>query len=137
MRFKEEVRRRSCFDISSSAPVILADGQTWFLPKPWFEIRPIFQRGRSLSSYHVFTYGDELDRLIMEIGQCSEESTTIEAIASLGAYLIGINYELTDLELQSLFHFRLGDRVSFDWAKQVMDVATGQSGPKAFSGGGD
>jgi hypothetical protein len=133
----EETLRKSCFDLSNSVPIVLADGQTWFLPKPWLEIRPVFRLGRAYSAGRVLTYGDDLDQRVKEIGQCTEESAIIAAIASLGAYLLSVTYELRDSDLEELFHFRVGDQGSLDWAKQVMDVATGQSGPKVFSGGGD
>jgi hypothetical protein len=134
---EEEARRKPCFDMANSVPVVLADERTWFLPKPWLEIRPVFRSGKARSTYRVLTYGDDLDQMITTIGECVEEADIIASISSLGAYLLRVHYELSDTELEGLFQFRVGCQESLDWAKQVMDVATGQSGPKVLSGGGD
>jgi hypothetical protein len=129
--------RKECFDERNSAPVRLADGQTWFLPKPWLEVRPVFRGGRTHSSYPVLTYGRELDALIEAIGDCEDGAARICAVASLGAHLVTRQYQLTDEELDLLFCFRAADDVSSTWLRTVIEVATGRSGPKVSSAGGD
>ena len=45
------------FDEANSAPVVLADGQTWYVPKPWLEVRPVFRGGKPSTAYRVLTCG--------------------------------------------------------------------------------
>ncbi len=131
----EKTRRKETFDQRNSVPVVLADGQTWYLPKPWLEVHPVFQGGKAHSSYPVLTYGPELDSLVQALGDCDDNSTLLIGAATLGAYLLSENYQLSDVELDQLFVFRVGDPLSWDWAMTVIKVATGQSGPKVSSGG--
>ena len=42
----EKSRRKESFDQRNSVPVVLADGQTWHLPKPWLELHPVFRDGK-------------------------------------------------------------------------------------------
>jgi hypothetical protein len=133
----EKSHRKVSFDQRNSVPVVLADGQTWHLPKPWLEVHPVFRDGKADSSYSVLTYGPELDGLVKTIGECDDNAALLIGAASLGAYLLSQNYHLSDADLDQLFVFRIGDTLSRDWAMAVMQVATGQSGPKVSSGGVD
>jgi hypothetical protein len=129
--------RKECFDEKNSAPVVLADGQTWYLPKPWLEIRPVFRNGRADTSYPVLSYGPELDALIGAIADCEDGAVQICAVASLGAYLLTTQYQLDDPDLDTLFAFRSGDEGSLEWTRSVIEIATGRSGPKVSRAGGD
>ncbi len=100
----------------------------------WRCIR-VFRDGKAHSSYPVLTYGPELDALVKAMGECDDNSALLIGAASLGAYLLSQNYHLSDADLDQLFVFRIGDSLSRDWAMAVMQVATGQSGPKVSSGG--
>jgi hypothetical protein len=131
----EKSRRKESFDQRNCVPVVLADGQAWHLPKPWLEVHPIFREGKAHSSYPVLTYGPELDALVKAMGECDDNSALLIGAASLGAYLLSQNYNLSDADLDQLFVFRIGDSSSRDWAMAVLQVATGQSGPKVSSGG--
>jgi hypothetical protein len=133
---EEQSRRLDCFDERHCAPVVLADGQTWFLPKPWLEIRPTFRGGRAESAYPVLTYGPELDALVEAIGNCEDITNTVSAVASLAAYLLQRHYRLTDPDLDRLLCLRVDDESSGDWIGRVIEVATGRSGPKVSSAGG-
>jgi hypothetical protein len=133
--FKEEMRRRLTFSIADNVSVVLADQQAWFFPKPWIEIRPTFRSGKVCSSRCVVTYGVELDNLIKNIAATSDDEEIIAAIVSLGSHLLRANYDLQDSELDELFRFRVGDEASLAWAKEIMEIATGHSGPKVLSGG--
>jgi hypothetical protein len=129
-------RRKPNFDEDHSVPVVLGDGQAWYLPKPWQEIRPVFKGGRAASAYPVLTCGPELDALVEAISGCEEFLPRISAVASLAAHLLGRQYELSDSELDELLRVRLGEDMSDSWIIQVIDVATGRSGPKASRDGG-
>ena len=69
------------------------------------------------------------------MGECDDNSALLIGAASLGAYLLSQNYDLSDADLDQLFVFRIGDPSSRDWAMAVLQIATGQSGPKVSSGG--
>ena len=133
----EESKRKPNWSERNSAPVVLADGQSWWIPKPWLEIRPVFRRGRAVSAYPVPTQGPELDELVDAMAECEDRSGQVMAAASLAAHLLSWHYELTDSELDGLLCFRKGDDASLEWMKQVCDIAMGASGPKVFCAGGD
>jgi hypothetical protein len=133
----EKTKRKPNFDERNAVPVRLADGQSWFVPKPWLEIRPVFRGGKPVSSYRVLTCGPELDRLVEAMSDAADLDAQVSAIASLAAHLLLWHYDLTDAELDELLRFRCSDPASLDWMREVFAVATGRSGPKASSAGGD
>jgi hypothetical protein len=130
-------QRKTSFDEVNSVGVVLADGQTWYLPKPWLEVRPTFQSGRAVANYPVNTYGPEIDVLIGSIGEAEHTLAQLVGVATLTAYLLRQNYDLADEDLDRLLCFRVSDPTSMAWTTTAMAVATGQSGPKRSSAGDD
>jgi hypothetical protein len=126
----EQAKRKPNFDERNSAPVVLADGQTWHVPKPWLEIRPVFRGGKAVRAYPVLTCGPELDGLVEAMAECDDLDSQVVAVASLAAHLLRWHYDLTDPELDGLLCFRRGDELSLNWLREVFAVATGQSGLK-------
>src|SRR5262245_20877097 len=133
----EKAKRKENFDERNAAPVVLADGQTWFVPKPWLEIRPVFRGGKALTAWRVLTCGPELDALIDALSECDDLDGQVTAAASLAAHLLCWHYDLTDAQLDELLAFRCADHSSLNWMREVLAIATGRSGPKASSAGGD
>lgn len=132
----EASKRKPNWSERNSAPVTLADGQSWWIPKPWLEIRPVFRRGRAACNYPVLTNGPQLDELIEATSECPDRMTQVMAAASLAAHLLCWHYDLTDSELDQILAFRPADEDSAKWIRDVFDIATGASGPKACCAGG-
>jgi hypothetical protein len=132
----EQAKRKPNFSERNSAPVVLADGQSWWVPKPWFEVRPVFQQGRAVNAYPVLTNGPELDELVTAMTDCDDRMSQVTAAASLAAYLLAWHYDLADPELDQLLAFRADNEGSLTWLREVFAIATGQSGPKVSSAGG-
>lgn len=128
--------RMSNFDEANSVPVVLADGQLWWFPKPWLEIRPVFQDGKADANFPVLTYGNDIDALIMVQARCETLDEQLTAVATLAAILLRWHYVLDDAELDQLLAYRVGEPASQAWFDEVMAVATGQSGPKRSRAGG-
>lgn len=133
----ETSRRKPNFDERNSSPVVLADGQTWYLPKPWLEVRPIFRAGKAQKALAVFTNGPELDDLVEAIADADGLRQQVVGAASLAAHLLRWHYELSDADLDQLLCFRLADPASVQWVETAIAVATGNNGPKVSSAGGD
>ena len=134
----ERSKRKANFDERNAAPVVLADGQAWWVPKPWLEIRPVLRDGKAVSAYPVLSCGADLDELVTALADSEENlDTQVIAVASLAAHLLNWHYGLTDSELDGLLAFRAGDTASVNWLREIFAIATGQSGPKAASAGGD
>ncbi len=127
----EVSKRKPNFDARNSAPVVLADGQSWFVPKPWLEIRPVFRGGKAVAAYRVLTCGPELDGLIEAMAECEDLDSQVMAAASLTAHLLCWHYDLSDKELDQLLAFRRSDDASLKWMCESMAIAAGRSGPKA------
>ncbi len=127
----EPSKRKPNFDERNAAPVVLADGQAWHVPKPWLEIRPVFRGGKAVRAYPVLTCGPELDELVEAMAECEDLDSQVMAVASLTARLLLWHYDLTDPELDQLLAFRRGDERSMDWLRESIAIATGRSGPKA------
>ena len=133
----ERAKRKPGFDERNSVWITLADGARWAFPKPWLEVHASFREGRAKSTYPILTYGAELDDLVNAIGECGDNAALIIGAASLGALLLRHNYDLSDSDLDRLFAVRVGDSSSWDWARLVIEVATGSSGSRSFPGGSD
>jgi hypothetical protein len=135
--FDERAKRHPEFDEPNSTWITLADGGRWAFPKPWLEIHATFRDGRAVASRPVLTYGPELEELIDAIDRCRDDAALLVGAASLGAYLLRRNYDLSDDDLDRLFAVRVGDPSSWEWAKAVIGLATGTSGSRSFLDGGD
>ncbi len=127
----EAAKRKPNFSERNSAPVVLADSQTWWIPKPWLEIRPVFRGGKAGSAYPVYTQGPILDALIEGVAEADTRMEQICFLASLAAELLCWQYDLVDDELDQLLCFRRSDEASEGWTRDVFAIATGQSGLKA------
>lgn len=127
----ESLKRREGFDAGRSHPVVLSDGQTWLLPKPWIAIHPVFRDGRPVDEWRCLTYGPELDALIERIKDSDDLVEQVTAGVALAALLLTRNYDLTDDELAEVLVYRAGDPASRAMLESVLDVVTGRTGPKA------
>ena len=132
----ELAKRNPNFDERNSVRVVLADGQSWALPKPWLELRPGFKDGKSAAAYPVFSYGPEIEVLVTLISETEGFLEQILGIATLGARLLQSNYNLTDADLDQLLAYRRDDAASIAWGAAVIEIATGRSGPKVGCAGG-
>lgn len=135
----ESEKRRDEFDERTSQGIVLSDGQTWFFPKPWVALFPVFEPGthKIKDGYSHTTYGPEFDMLLQMIEDEDGPLERIRLVQSLAALLLLKQYDLTSDELSEPLSFRAGDPVCVNWAQEVLAVATGQSGPKLSPGGGD
>jgi hypothetical protein len=133
----EVSKRKANFDERNAERVTLADCQTWAIPKPWFEVRPVFRDGRAIDAYSVLTCGPDLDALVEALGDCDDIYEQVSAVATLAAHLLGWHYDLSDADLNSLLAFRQADAASLDWMRRIVEIATGRSGPKVSSAGSD
>jgi len=132
----ETSKRKPNFSEPDSVRVVLADGQPWAVPKPWLEVRPVFHRSVAVSSWPAYTYSPELDRLIERVAEADGFYAEVAAVATLAAELLCWHYDLADADLDQLLAYRSGDPASLEWTGQVIEIATGRSGPKAGSAGG-
>ncbi len=131
----ERARRRSEFDTRHVTWITLADGTPWAFPRPWLEVHATFEEGRAVGSRPVLTYGPELEELIKAIEGCRDNAALLVGAATLGAYLLRRNYDLDDRDLDRLFAVRPGDPASWQWAREVIGVATGTTGSRSFRDG--
>lgn len=136
-RLIESLRRRADFDPSDgrSVPVRMADGQDWFLPKPFLELAPVFQNGMAVDRTRILTCGPELDALLEAIAAEPDGIKQALAVMTLGAFLLARNYDLEDEEYSRLFVHRVGDPESHDRLRTIVDVATGKLS-RVFGKGG-
>jgi hypothetical protein len=128
----------SNFNEDDSVPIVLGDGQLWWFPKPWLQVRPHFENGKAVRATQILTYEPTVDLLVDAIAAIPAEDfeEQICAVATLAAYLLKWHYVLSDEDLDQLLNYRAGDAVSMVWTAMVVQVATGYSGPKRGSAGG-
>ena len=112
----------------ASVPVPFLGGATFFVPKPWLEIRPHFAGGVAVSTYSVLTYGRVCDALIEAAAVADDDDVRMSAVATLAAALLGISYDLADPQLDTILAFDVDEPTSCEWACRVMDVACGRLG---------
>jgi hypothetical protein len=143
----EKYRRKVDFDPENCTPIVLADEQEWYFPRPWIEVQPIFRDGKAVNCTEMITCG-ELDPLLKMIGE--EEDNPLQQsmhVLTLGALLLQRNYDVEDAELGRLFILRPGDPDSDRMITSIIDVATGNTAsalgwraitdPKASGGGSE
>ena len=125
----EKSLRRPTFDEANSAPVVLADGQTWFLPKPFLRLRPRVQNGR-VSGYGPLTTADANGTGCGRRSRIPRKARRFRR-SRLSNYMILRSYDLNDDQLGDLFAWDTQQT----WASEFLTIANGRTGPKAGSGG--
>ena len=133
----ERGRRKPNFREEDSVGVVFGDGQTWHVPKPWLEVRPILRENRVMDNLKLLTYGKDLDSIIDSLASARTFGDQIYLSAFLATHLLQWQYDLSVEEISELFKWRVGEPASFAWAQAVVAVATGQSGPKLWRDTGD
>jgi hypothetical protein len=155
LKISEVTRRRE--DFLGDAPVTLADGQTWFLPKPRVRFGP-GAAARGFRSVLSLTGVDDFQDLVDALdsaARVSQESVAasdadpgsdrgdgggaaiITAELGIAVAMLRRNYELSDEEVGRLIQFGYDaedDPEGSAMRETFMDLARGV-GPKASSGG--
>ena len=132
----EPGKRKDCFDEANSVWVDFANGNRLAVPKPWLQIRPLFRRGKPVNTCRVFTYSEEIDGLIEAIGDAANIGEFVSGVASLGAYLLGQQYDLADAELNNILAYNATEPSTLEWTQTLIDIARGRSGKKVARDGG-
>jgi hypothetical protein len=128
-RIDEQARRRPTFDEATSEPVTLGDGQDWHVPKPRIRFRfAATERGFT----EAFSHGREYDALMQRWREAKGEAS-LRAEFAVFAFLLRVNYELSDDDLADLLVFDLDD----DTETVLTALAWGNDGPKRTSAGSD
>jgi hypothetical protein len=125
----ENALRKATFQ-EDSAPVVMADGQKWYLPRPYVEFCPRFEGGRLVTIGAETHLGPEFDLLTAAAEPSEAGSVTYGALLDLGAFLLRWNYHLADEQLGQLLRYRKGDAATVERFEQILDVASGHA-PKA------
>jgi hypothetical protein len=131
----EKSSRKPCFDEVNSVWVDFANDNRFAVPLPWLQVRPTFREGKPVDAYRVFTYSEAIDGLIDAIGEAETADHVICGIASLGAYLLGQQYDLTDAELDNILAYNSTEPSTMEWTRQLIAIARGRSGPKVVADG--
>ena len=121
----ESSHRKEDFNEDWSVPIVLSDGQTWYFPRPFLALTPVFENGKADDAWKFYSYNSEIDSLLDRIGQSDDIRFTMLAAVSLGALLLRRNYELSDAELSQIFVYRYPDKSSNEMLRQIIDTATG------------
>jgi hypothetical protein len=128
----ERAKRKDNFDERNSVAVTFVDGQIFYLPKPWVEIRPIFREHKVTGARRFLTHGADIDAMIDDV-RAAEGDAILLAVATVAEYLLCWHYDLSDGELDTILAYRPGDPTSLAWVTAVGEIATGRSGPKVGS----
>lgn len=123
-RIIERYRRKDTCRPERCTPIVLG-AQTFFLPHPWLEIRPVFVGGKATLGSQVYTWGAELDTLLDLIAAEPDPASRIFAILTLAALMLQRNYDLTDAECEHLLIYRSDDPASREMVDTIMSAATG------------
>lgn len=126
---KERRRETGSFD----EPVVFADGQTWFLPRPRVRVRPKIVGGK-VEAVRDHTLGPEYLELLEDYYRAQQDETE-GAMDRFNAALMGLtiallrsNYNLTDDELTGLIYFDYSyppDPVNEEFRKSLVYICLG------------
>ena len=125
MTIDEMSRRKPSFDEANSVGVVLADGQVWFVPRTRVVLWPKFQGGEVKSTYPVRSCGPRYDALIQAISEAKTTGELLSGAATLGAWLLLEQYDLSEQDLDALFCGDPGRPATWDWAKDIVAAACG------------
>lgn len=111
-------------------PIVMADGQTWHLPRPLVEFspEPTPEGGWSFGPRGVnfgAAYLDKLEAVHAAEGGVEEAN----AVLILAVDLIRRNYALADADIRPLLAFRPDDEANAEMWRLILEVAAG-TGPK-------
>jgi hypothetical protein len=120
----EKSLRRPEFAVDSVA-VRMADGQDWYLPKPWVALAPVVKDGRVVSLGSRTMFGPEFDTLIDAVDQADDGLDVIKSMFGIGVYLLSRNYEIPDESFGELLQFRRGEESENNLLQAIMEVARG------------
>lgn len=118
--------RRDCFDEDHVSPIVLSDGQTWFLQQPYLTLEPVFQDGKPVDLKRYFSYTREIASIVDELAAASDDDSVgvVTLTLALGAKLLLRNYDLTDDDLARLLVFDGGA----DSVRIITEIAAIASG---------
>lgn len=132
--------RRPEFDEAGSIGIVLADGQTWFFPRPAIELFPTGLSGKLASRT---TLGPDFDRAIdalisIPAADDSDPQAAIESEAAylsaqfrLAALMLSRNYQLEDADWKEILRFSYQSDTYKDMWDDIFTVARGSApGPK-------
>ena len=125
-------------DFLGGAAVVLADGQTWTLPRPRSHFVPDDDASGVRRGWNL---GDEYGVLFDRLLEADDDMAMIAGEFALARFLILRNYALTPAQANGLLRFGYGataDPEAADMRSAVMAVATGRDpSPKPSSDGPD
>jgi hypothetical protein len=108
------------------APVVFGDGATYYIQKPWVEIRPVFKDGAAIGTYRTLTNGHIVDGFLEAITDSDDPSVNLCAVASIAAIRLREQYDLTESDLDRILCLKAGEPSA--WISDVIEIATGRRG---------
>lgn len=110
----ERDRRRE--DFRPDVPVILCDGQTWYLPHPKVRLRPALVDGKVVPKTE-HSFGPEyLEKVEAYYRSLDEEVSAgadefMSALLDLAVSLVRRNYDMTFEEVASILYFEISEPI--------------------------
>lgn len=106
-------------------PVVLANGEAWLIPRPGWHVKAVFKDQKAVGTVSRLGYGTEVDELVEALADDdTSDGAVIAIVATIAAELLRWSYDLTEVELDGLLHFRADDPSSMKWVREVANVAT-------------
>lgn len=124
----ERPRRRQPFDARGAA-VVLADGQTWTLPKPLLGLFPeVGADGTPRFGVQPrFHFGARYDALIDAFAESDDGVAEANALLALALDLLGRNYDLAGLDLGALLPRLFHDDRNAEMWRAIAEAALGKA----------
>jgi hypothetical protein len=120
---EKALRRQPGFDEANSVPVVLGDGQAWFLPKPWIDLYPSSVNGTA----SVASSGTDFDDYLQEIREPQPTRQFAGVLFSLAINMLRRNYDLKDEDFRELLRYRPADESNRTMWDAIIRVAAGST----------
>jgi hypothetical protein len=137
-KIDEQALRKPGFQ--GGEPIALADGQSYYFPKPVLEFAPKFGGAGFTASGIVTSLGPEFDRLTEAYDAACEASRSgdtehagprpLDVTMGLAIHMLRLNYDLADDQLALLLRWRPDNEESDLRWSGIMNVARGLDAPK-------
>ena len=123
-------------EFSDGPKVVLGDGQTWTLPRPWLRLYPNRDGDGRIGVGGGLSFGSDFEELIDELTGCDpdDHAGRLAIQFRMAASLLLRNYTLTDRDLRRLLVVDAQDPDCRDRWARLNQVLTGRS-PKPSADG--
>lgn len=124
-------------EFAHGEPIVLADGQSWYFPRPLLELYPVPGPDGTLRFDGTRrNFGEDFDRKLDTFVE-AQGVDELNAMLDLAVDLLGRNYALQPADYGTLLPWRPRDEDNAAMWQAIVNAALGRDAPKPSAGGSE